>query len=133
MEAWEKWWRMAQGSLAAAQALGPLGEFRSAASRAYYAAYQAATALLLYTKRVPPEGREAWGHEATPDLLNDTPSAVLSLTTRRSLTKRLEELYQVRLVADYRGEEDVTAAALRDTVRSAAFIIKTIGTVFPGA
>ena len=133
MEAWEKWWRMAQGSLAAAQALERQGEARSGASRAYYAAYQGATALSLHFRRVPPEGREAWSHEATPDLLNDISSTTLTLTTRRGLVKRMEELYQVRLIADYRGEVDVTRAVLRDTVRSAAFIIKTIGTVFPGA
>jgi hypothetical protein len=49
------------------------GHFRSSASRGYYAGYQAATSLLLYAKQVPPEGREAWSHEATPELIRKLP------------------------------------------------------------
>ena len=80
MEAWENWWRMAQGSLTAAQVLEQQGEYRSGASRAYYAAYQAVTALLLYAKQTPPEGREAWSHEVTPDLVKNLPKAILTQT-----------------------------------------------------
>ena len=59
MDAWERWWNMAQGSLAVAQILETRGEVRSSASRAYYAAYQSVTAMLLYHGMTPPEDREA--------------------------------------------------------------------------
>lgn len=59
MDAWEIWLRMAQGSLAAARLLAAQGEARSSASRAYYAAYQAVTAILLYHNMTPPVKRAA--------------------------------------------------------------------------
>jgi len=131
-EAWQRWWQMAQGSFVAAQTLERTGEARSSASRAYYAAYQAATALLLYAKQSPPEGREAWSHEATPGLLGSMPRTLLTPTRQRDMGNRLSDLYDLRLIADYRGEEDVETAALRAAIRSAAFILKTIGNVLPG-
>jgi len=39
MEAWEKWWIMAQDSQEAAQVLAEQGHNRPSASRYYYAAY----------------------------------------------------------------------------------------------
>ncbi len=133
MEAWEKWWRMAQGSLTAAQFLETQKLPRSSASRAYYAAYQAATALLLYGGQMPPEGREAWSHEATPDLLGNLSGALLSPSVQKDLGKRLADLYQIRLGADYRGDENIEDSVLRAAVRSASFIVRTIRNIVPGA
>jgi len=132
MEAWEKWWRMGQESLTAAQALEKQGLPRSSASRAYYAACQATTALLLYGRQVPPEGREAWSHELTPDLLGNIAGALLSLSMQKDLGKRLSSLYRIRLSADYHGDEDTEEAVVRAAVRSAAFLIRTLRSLLPG-
>ncbi len=132
MEAWERWWNMAQGSLKAAQELEVFGEHRSSVSRAYYAAYQAATALLLYAKQIPPAGREAWSHEATPEALNNLPPKIVPLTIQEDLENRLSQLYEMRLAADYRSKENITPLGLRAAVRSAAFFVKTISTIVPG-
>lgn len=132
MEAWERWWNMAQGSLKAAQELEVFGEQRSSVSRAYYAAYQSATALLLYAKQVPPAGREAWSHEVTPEALNNLPPKIVPLAIQEDLESRLSLLYEMRLVADYRSGEGITSLDLRTAVRSAAFFVKTVSTIVPG-
>ena len=131
MEAWEKWWNMAQGSLKAAHVLEVFGEQRSSVSRAYYAAYQAATALLLYGRQIPPVGREAWSHEATPELVTRLPGTILVPPVAQDMRKRLSSLYDLRLVADYQGERDIDELALRSTLRDAAFIIKIANVTLP--
>ncbi len=132
MEAWERWWNMAQGSLKAAQELEVFGEQRSSVSRAYYAAYQAATALLLYAKQVPPAGREAWSHEVTPEALNNLPPKVVPAVTQGDLERRLRRLYEMRLISDYRSEENITSLDLRIVVRSAAFFLRTVSSIVSG-
>lgn len=69
MTPWQSWREMAQESEKAARLAEADGCLRSAASRYYYAAYQAATALLLYRGLTPPAEREAWSHENTPQLM----------------------------------------------------------------
>ncbi len=131
MDAWKQWLGMARGSLIAAQSLAVQSEIRSSISRAYYAAYQAVTTLLLYARLPPPEGREGWSHEATPDLLKNIPLKILNTQRQQSLIERLEILYDLRLSADYHGnaelDNDVTTA-----VRSATFIVRIVADILPG-
>lgn len=130
MEAWERWWQMAQGSLAAAVLLKTQGEFRSSASRAYYAAYQAITAVLLYQGKTPPEGREAWSHEATPELLWKLSGTVLKQEARRDVALRLQAAYALRVHADYVSMAEVTELVLRGSIKDASFILKLAKRVF---
>lgn len=132
MDAWKQWQQMAQGSSAAAQILAAQGEFRSSASRAYYAAYQSATALLLYAGQRVPEGREGWSHEATPDLLKSLPQKILSSEIQQGLTARVKTLYELRLSADYRTTAEFTLGEIQAAVRSAVFVIKIINSILPG-
>ena len=73
----------------------------------------------------PPEEREAWSHEDTPDILRDhiTP-LVTSRDRRKDLANRLRELYKIRVVADYIGSvpfsEDRVSVARKD----AGYIVK---------
>ena len=131
MDAWKQWLLMARGSLIAAQSLAIQGEVRSSVSRAYYAAYQAATALLLYARQLPPEGREAWSHEVTPNLLESLPLKTLRSQTQRDLTERLQALYELRLSADYRGDAQLSGSVTA-AVRSAAFALKIVNDILPG-
>ena len=130
MDAWEKWWKMAQGSLAAAQLLAKDGEARSSASRAYYAVYQAATALLLYYGMTPPADREAWSHEATPDLIRRLSGTIISEDARKDIKLRLEACYELRIIADYVGQANVEEAKLKLSLKDAAFVIKLANDVF---
>ena len=132
MDAWEQWWNMAQESLVAAQSLEQLGLARPSTSRAYYAAYQAATALLLYARQMPPAGREAWSHEATPQAVSRLLPKIVPIAAQEDLESRLNRLYNMRLTADYRSEETVTLSDTRASVRSAAFVVRTISSIVPG-
>jgi uncharacterized protein (UPF0332 family) len=131
MEAWEKWWRMAQDSYASAQLLQQHGQFRASASRSYYAAYQSVTAVLLYQKQISPDGREAWSHEATPDLLRKMSGRLLSADACKDVALRLEASYELRIVADYISAANVEEAKLKVSRKDVGFIIKLIRSVLP--
>jgi len=132
MADWELWIGMARSTSAAAEKLRTDGYPRDAASRFYYAAFYTATALLLYRGLTPPQEREGWSHEQTPELVMDELVPVLPDRDRRyGLYKRLRILYGLRLTADYRAtrpvnDEDVTRAR-----RDAGYIMSVAGTVLP--
>ena len=113
MDAWKLWLAMAREASQTAQLAEAAGHLRSAASRYYYAAYQAVTALLLYQGLMPPVGAEAWSHTSTPALLNEgTASLIASRYRRNDLAARLGELYRLRLDADYIGTNRVSRSRL---------------------
>jgi len=123
---------MAWDSFNAGEVLQSEGLVRSAASRYYYAAYQAATALLVYRGLTLPQDREAWSHEQTPELVLDELAPVLRERDRRfGIHKRLRTLYRLRVAADYRttrpvDDEDATAAR-----REAGYILSVADDVLP--
>ena len=131
MDAWERWLLMARGSLAAAQVLAAQGEARSGASRAYYAAYQAVTAILLYHGMTPPADREAWSHDATPDLLRRLAQTMLRQDRRKDIAQRLSDLYDWRLTADYISTAEVEKSPLKIALKDASFIVEVAGRVLP--
>lgn len=131
MDAWKRWLLMARGSLAAAQVLAVQGEARSSASRAYYAAYQAVTAMLLYHGMTPPVDREAWSHEATPDLFWRLSPTTIKQDTRKDIALRLTVCYELRLIADYISIVEVREAALKAALKDASFMIGVAGDVLP--
>lgn len=128
---WEQWWEMAQDALASAQILQRHGQIRASASRSYYASYQSVTAILLYQKQIPPNNREAWSHDATPDLFRRLPGTILTQEARKDVALRLEASYELRLVADYIGNAEVTEAKLKVSLKDMAFIIKLARAVLP--
>ena len=132
MEAWQLWWEMACESEAAARQAEADGHLRSSASRYYYAAYQAVTALLLYRGMTPPAEREAWGHIETPPLLRDYLRSLIRLRDKRSdLAARLVDLYRLRLAADYESHSLVDAAKITRAARDAGYILKITGGILP--
>ena len=62
------WLEMSAESFEAGLTSEQANRYRSAISRYYYSAYQAATAALVAAGMTPPTGREAWSHDATPEL-----------------------------------------------------------------
>jgi len=127
-EPWQKWLIAAVDSFAAARLLEEHGHTRSCASRCYYAAYQGATALLLYAKQVPPVEREAWSHEVTPELVQKLPAPFWVRQPRNQVASRLGDLYKLRLRADYKFEGDVGTETfvLRDALKSSSHVVRTI-------
>lgn len=125
MEPWQLWLEMALDSMQAANTLADNKFWRSSASRRYYAAFQAVTALLLYSRLTPPPDREAWSHEDTPDILLDHLIPLVSSRDRRKdLANRLRELYKVRVVADYIGSVAFSEERVSSARKDAGYIVK---------
>jgi len=100
---------------------------RSSLGRYDYAAFQSATAILLYLKLTPPDGEEGWSHAATPHLLKERLESVMrSRDERRRAASYLSELYKLRLEADYIGEATVNAAKLKASARKARYLVKVM-------
>ena len=132
MESWQLWREMARESVEAAQLAEAGGCPRSAASRYYYSAYQSVTAMLLYQRVPTPEGRQAWSHDKTPDLINEQLGLLLQIRDKRNdLTRRLERLYKMRIVADYMADKSVRADNLKIVRRDASYILKVAERVLP--
>lgn len=127
--AWEKWWGMAVDSLDAARLLERHGHLKSSASRGYYAAYQAMTAALLYQKQTPPEDREAWSHELTPELVRKQLTLIRSQDQRNDLAARLRRLYTIRIGADYQGQAETKAPAVAMALKDASYLVRTAGSI----
>ena len=132
MDAWQLWQEMARVSEEAARLAEAGGCLRPAASRYYYAAYQAVTALLLYRGLTPPVEREAWGHDETPALLLDQLRTVIrSRDKRNDLAKRLVDLYRLRIIADYQGSRVLSSGRLTIAARDARYILRVMESVLP--
>ncbi len=131
MEAWEKWWRRAVASLEAAELLHRQGYLHSSVSRGYYAAYQAASAVLIYLKTTPPENREAWSHEETPELLRQRLRPRLERSQCNDLSNRLGTLYKLRIDADYKTTATLTDIAVTKSIKSVSYFVKTMKFVLP--
>jgi len=132
MDAWRLWQEMARESEEAARLAEAGGCLRSAASRYYYTAYQAATALLLYRGLTPSLGREAWNHEDTPALPQDQLRTLIrSRDKRNDLAARLVDLYRVRIIADYQGRRVVSLSRLAEAGRDARYILRVMEDVLP--
>lgn len=132
MDAWERWLAMAREASETAQMAEAAGHLRSAASRYYYAAYQAVTALLLYRGLMPPAGVEAWSHFLTPTLLSEETQMLIKSRNRRTdLAARLRDLYELRITADYRAEGGITQSRIAAARRDAGFILKAVNDLFP--
>ena len=123
---------MAEQLLEDAQVCLRHDRFRSAASRAYYAAYHAAIALFEhsgynYSQCRGRGGRPArrWEHGLI------TVDFAVEFTQKRSLVPwsvgvDLRQLYDGRLTADYRRETAIPEATARDRVTQAESILERI-------
>ncbi len=132
MDAWELWMAMARESSETAQGAEADRHLRSAASRYYYAAYQAVTALLHYRGATVPAGRQAWGHDQTPDLIVDQLAPLLKARDKRNnLARRLERLYKTRIIADYMADTPIRVEGLESVRRDSNYILKVAEKILP--
>ena len=104
---------------------------RSSVSRAYYAAYQAVTAILLYHKMTPPDRREAWNHDATPELIWKLSGTVITQNARKDVAVRLRTSYDLRIIADYNGHKDIREIDLKTALKNASFMVRLAKDVLP--
>lgn len=97
-----RWRRTARATLETANLLCENEDHRSCVSRAYFAAYQAATSICIRhgdAVNFPP-GWNNPSHEQLPNLIGNY--AGLTVSTRRVLRRILRELRHLREDADYR-------------------------------
>lgn len=124
---------MAYESQAAAFADETAGRLRSAASRFYYAAYQAVTALLHLVGRQPPlgdeegYGREAWSHRTTPDMiLTDLNRYIRKKAERENLFRILRFLYKVRVISDYIGSQSIDRKSFNRLAKESRYVVTVV-------
>jgi uncharacterized protein (UPF0332 family) len=90
--------------------------WRSAVSRAYFAAYSAVSGCLIELGVAMPAGREGPSHGGLPDLVANN-LTILRVHDRPRLVSRLRELYRLRVLADYRpsfGMSEIEALSALD-------------------
>lgn len=100
------WRDIATENEEAAKELLRAGRFRSAVSRAYYAAYAIVTGKLVEAGAVPKTGESNPSHKALP-LMVEGNLPGLSAWERRDLKSTTRRLYSTRIDADYRSTTDV--------------------------
>ncbi len=113
----EKWNTQAVQSLQSAQLLFVAERYRDCASRAYYAAYQAATAVCVEHGdgvNFPP-GWNNPTHEQLPGLLLN--NSGLTLSERRTAARLLRSLRAAREDADYRPGRTVDKTTALNSLR----------------
>ena len=131
MPDWKLWREMSLETLASARELENISR-RNAVGRFYYAAYQMASAYLLYRGLQPPFPREAWSHAETPDMLREYLRPVLKSTDKRKdLANRLKLLYKARCDADYVSVFLISDKVIETLLRDTYYIIKSIDGLLP--
>ncbi len=135
-ELFRLWFAMADESLQAATLLEAQEFTRSSVSRYYYAAYQAITAVLLYRGVTLPvvDGtlREAWSHDDTPGIfVNQIERFVKNREFRRDVERRLQNLYEKRVVADYITRRAITQSDLQQSRKDAKYVVRVVEGMLP--
>lgn len=128
----EDWKEMAEHSLKSTDhLLADTDEafVRSTISRAYYAAYQAATAMLNAAGNTPPTvkgvQREGWDHTQTPDMLRTSLwNLPITPERRRRMRTELGELYKMRCASDYESAQTLTVPHSKKARQYAGRMIK---------
>jgi len=127
MPSWEQWRELAQDSLQAARALLDQGHTRVAASRAYFAAYQMVTGVLLKLEVTLPTNppRTNWSHQQTQTLYWRAIAQRRTSKHSQLLGLRLAfaELLQTRRTADYRPDLEIEQAETERLVVKAGSLI----------
>ncbi|MGB2823318.1 MAG: HEPN domain-containing protein [Phycisphaerae bacterium] len=120
------WKDLGTDSLAAATSLLRDGRFRSCISRAYYAAYSAATSELRKAKGVT--FRYGWSnpsHEQLPRLIRDKLTS-FGEASRRELLRAIRRLRMAREDADYRPAVSIDRGLTVNVVRDACLFLRIL-------
>lgn len=122
MKAWRE---MATDSFAAVGELVENGRWRSAVSRAYYAAYARVVADLLDRGlSFGPRGNPT--HRSLPQLvLHNMPT--LNANSRATVCNAIDGLFRQRLVADYSGDSLVDPSAARGSITMMSQVFRIRG------
>jgi uncharacterized protein (UPF0332 family) len=129
MELEHRWLTMADETNQAAKIACDQGLWRSATSRAYYTAFQAATAMLHHSKKVQPpivdqQQREAWSHEILPEMFRfNLRQLIQNKSHRNKLASSIGRLRTLRISADYYSEIVIDERQARLAVTEAGILL----------
>ena len=116
----ETWKQLSEGSLRAAEILFREGEYRSCVSRAYYAAYCAATEEIVKKLTTFPNAWNNPPHVKVPVYVQNNLTMVQAKKQR--IISRINILRLYRENADYRPQVAVSEQVARNCLRAAAAI-----------
>jgi uncharacterized protein (UPF0332 family) len=112
------WIEIANANLKAAKILHRESEFRSSATRSYYAAYAAVTAKAIERGVQFPYGGNNPTHEQLPNIILNNLN--LSLRNKREAAAIIRRLRAARVSADYVPHESVDENTSRESLKDAA-------------
>lgn len=116
----ETWKQLSEGSLRAAEILFRGGEYRSCVSRAYYAAYCAATGEIVKKLTTFPNAWNNPPHVKVPMYVQNNLTMVQAKKQRTISRINILRLYREN--ADYRPQTAVSEQVARNCLRAAAAI-----------
>ncbi len=111
----ENWLDLARDSRKAASELVRDGHYRSATSRAYYAAFSKISHELVHTGHAMPAGREGPSHRRLRPMVEANLKS-LRIEQRAALSRIVGRLYVLRIYADYTPSIHVDARDAREAV-----------------
>ncbi len=113
----ETWRQLSEDSLSAAKTLLREGNYRSSVSRAYYAAYCAATNEIVQNMSTFPNGWNNPPHEKVTVYVQN--NLAMPQTQKNSIKSLMRILRQFREDADYRPHRVVNIQSARNCIRDA--------------
>lgn len=116
----ETWRQLSGGSLRAAEILFREGEYRSCISRAYYAAYCAATEEIVKKLTTFPNAWNNPPHIKVSVYIQN--NLTLAPTKKQRIIRRINILRLYRENADYRPQTTISEQVARNCIRAAAAI-----------
>jgi uncharacterized protein (UPF0332 family) len=119
-----KWSEISRENLIAPKSLSQDARWRSAVSRAYYAAYAAVAGALEGLAQYP-KGRFGPAHDQLPKLIM-TYLTELEFFERARVVKLARRLYRQRIAADYEPPQRVDLEEARIAVQDASAITRSI-------
>lgn len=117
---------MATENMEAARLLFDQKKWRSAISRAYYAAFASAHAIGLHAGEKPRPPFGTWTHRSLPGVLHQGIRRIAGedrRSLRSVLVRHLEQVQRMRGIADYQPMVIVGREEARDSIHQAARIV----------
>jgi uncharacterized protein (UPF0332 family) len=132
--AWEQWREKSKSSLEAAAILLRNDKPVEAASRAYYAAYQMVTAVLIRLKLNPRGEYGNWSHQETMKMYRTHICRKVDLGFKekqalKNLLLKFRTLLETRYVADYGDPATIAASVAKSHWRDANLIISLLNSL----
>ena len=128
----ERWYTLSRRVFSTAELAFADGDWRSAASRAYYAAYQAATGVCVAhgdAVKFPPQWNNP-SHDQLPDLIRN--NGDLPVFERRRISQSLVSLRSSREDSDYRLGVTVEKPDALKCLQQTANILRLLGVLTDG-